>query len=99
MGVLAQDADLLLHESYSRAGLERYAALGTPERRERLLDRLPHTHSDLREVARIAQDAGVKRLILTHILPTEVDADMANEAAEIYTGDLVIARDGMTFDI
>jgi ribonuclease BN (tRNA processing enzyme) len=99
MGVLARDADVLLHESYSSAGLERYAALGTPERQERILARLPHTHSDLRGVARIAQDAGVKRLILTHILPTEVDADMAKEAAEIFTGDLVIARDGMTFDI
>ncbi len=99
MSVMAKDADLLLHESYSRAGLERYAALGTPERQERILSRLPTTHSDLRGVARIAQDAGVKRLVLTHILPTEIDADMAKEAADIYTGDLVIARDGMVFEI
>jgi ribonuclease BN (tRNA processing enzyme) len=99
MTVLARDADLLLHESHSRAGLERYAALGTPERRERLLDRLPKTHSGLPEVARIAQEAGAKRLVLTHILPTEVEADMAREAAQLYTGDLTIARDGLVLEI
>jgi ribonuclease BN (tRNA processing enzyme) len=99
MGALARNADLLLHECHSRAGLERYAALGSPERRERILARLPTVHSDVREVARIAQDAGVKRLVLTHILPTEIEADLAKEAAAIYSGELVIARDGLVLEI
>jgi ribonuclease BN (tRNA processing enzyme) len=99
MAVLARDTDLLLHECHSRAGLERYAALGSPERRERMLARLPMVHSNVSEVARIAQDAGVKRLVLTHILPTEIEADMAKEASAIYTGALTVARDGLVLEI
>lgn len=99
MGVLAKDADLLLHECYTAAGLERYASTGTEERRRRLMERMPQNHSDLRQVATIAEEAGVKRLVLTHILPTEIEADIAKEAADIYTGDLVIARDGLSLDI
>jgi ribonuclease BN (tRNA processing enzyme) len=98
MTALAKDAGLLLHECYTRAGLERYAASGSEERRQRLLERLPATHSDVREVARIAQDAGVKRLVLTHILPTEDDAEIAKIAAESYTGDLTVGRDGLVFE-
>jgi len=99
MSALARDCDVLLHECFSRAGLERYAALGTPERQERILARLPKVHSDLREVAQIAEDAGAHRLVLTHILPTEVEADLAQEAASIYNGNLTIARDGLVLEI
>jgi ribonuclease BN (tRNA processing enzyme) len=99
MGVLARDAGLLLHECYSAAGLERYASTGSEERRKRLLERLPATHSDLRGVAKIAEDAGVDRLVLTHILPTEVESELVEVASAIYNGDLVVGRDGMSLDI
>jgi ribonuclease BN (tRNA processing enzyme) len=99
MMVLARDADVLLHESYTYAALDRYASTGTEERRKRLLARLPTTHSDLREVAQIAEDAGVKRLVLTHILPTEVESEMVEVASAIYKGDLIIGRDGMALEI
>jgi ribonuclease Z len=99
MTVLAKDADLLLHECYSPAGLERYASSGTEERRKRLLERLPTTHSDVREVAKMAQDAGAKRLVLTHLLPTEDAAEVAEIAAKTYKGDLTVGSDGLVFEI
>jgi len=99
MTSLAAGTDLLLHECFSMPALERYAALRTPEQAERLLARLPNTHSNVRDVARIARDAGVKRLVLTHILHTEIEADLAKAAAEFYSGDLVIARDGLVLEI
>jgi len=99
MCVLARDSDLLLHESYSRAGLERYAAQGSKEREARLLERLPHTHSELRGVAAIARDSGTKHLVLTHILPTEDEAEMEKVARESYSGKLTLARDGMVIEI
>jgi ribonuclease BN (tRNA processing enzyme) len=95
---LAARADLLLHECFSTAGLRRYAELRTPEQAERLLARLPNTHSNIRDVARIAQDAGVRRLVLTHILQTEVEADLRAEAAAIYSGEVVIGRDGLVLE-
>jgi ribonuclease Z len=99
MAGLARDADLLLHECYSLAGLERYVSQVTPERRERIMSRLPTTHSNLQDVARIAEDAGVKRLVLTHLLPTEIEADLLKEASGIYSGEVVVARDGLVLDI
>jgi ribonuclease BN (tRNA processing enzyme) len=98
MHVLARGADLLLHEGYTPAGLERYASRGTPDRYKRLMERLPGTHSDLREVARIAQEANVKRLVLTHILPTEVEADMAELVSQTYTGNLTVGHDGLRIE-
>jgi ribonuclease BN (tRNA processing enzyme) len=99
MSELAAGTDLLLHECYSPAGLERYAALRKPEARQRILERLPITHSEVSEVARIARDTGVPRLVLTHILPTEYEDHLLKLASQFYKGEIVIARDGLTLEI
>jgi ribonuclease Z len=96
---LAKDADLLLHEAYSLPGLDRYASGGSEERYHRIMTHLPTIHSDVREVARIATDAGAARLVLTHILPTEDDAMMQSEAAGLYNGELTLGQDGLSFEI
>jgi ribonuclease BN (tRNA processing enzyme) len=96
---LAAGADLLLHECFSRPGLERYAALRSPEAAERVLQRIPMTHSEVTDVARIAAAARVPRLVLTHILPTEIEEDLRDAASQFYEGELVIARDGLTIDV
>jgi ribonuclease BN (tRNA processing enzyme) len=99
MSELAAGTDLLLHECYSPAGLERYAALRRPEARQRVLERLPITHSEVSEVARIARDTGVPRLLLTHILPTEYEDDLLSIASQFYKGETIIARDGLSLEI
>jgi ribonuclease BN (tRNA processing enzyme) len=96
---LAKGADLLLHEAFSLPGLDRYASGGSEERYHRIMTHLPTIHSDVREVASIANDAGAERLILTHILPTEDDELMEKEAAAIYKGDLAVGRDGLSIEI
>jgi ribonuclease Z len=99
MSELAAGADVLLHECFSMPGLERYAALKKPEDAERVLARLPTTHSEVSEVARIATEAGVPRLVLTHILPTEDEAYLRATASSFFKGELIIAHDGLTLDI
>lgn len=96
---LAQGADVLLHECFSRAGLDRYAAMRRPAAAERVRERIPLTHSEVTDVARIAAAAGVSRLVLTHILPPENDADLIAEASKFFKGDVLVARDGLTLDI
>jgi ribonuclease BN (tRNA processing enzyme) len=96
---LSTGADLLLHECFSRAGLDRYAALRGPEAAARVRERIPLTHSELSGVARIAEAAGVPRLVLTHILRTENDADLLAEASKFYSGEIIVARDGLTLDV
>jgi ribonuclease Z len=82
----ARGADLLVHE----------ATFGGDE-----LERAKETgHSTAAEAARLARDAGVRRLILTHISPryTRDAPELLAEALAIFPN-TVIARDGMTVDV
>ncbi|MEO5715932.1 MAG: MBL fold metallo-hydrolase, partial [Luteolibacter sp.] len=51
-------------------------------------------HGSANDVATMAAKAGVKRLVLTHIAPGEVDEEATLKAARsIYQGEVVVARD------
>jgi ribonuclease Z len=83
----ARGADLLVHDS----------TFGDAEqaRAEETL------HSTAREAARVARDAGVARLVLTH-LSTRYDheyATLAAQAREEYQGALDVAADGMVIEV
>jgi len=82
----ARSADLLVHE----------ATFGGDE-----LERARETgHSTAAEAARVALEAGVRRLVLTHISPryTRDAPELLAEAVAIFPN-TVIARDGMTVEV
>lgn len=47
----------------------------------------------------IAQKAGVKKLVLTHLYPECEKVDLIAQAGKIFTGPIVVAEDLMTFEI
>lgn len=83
----AKDADLLIHES-TFSDDEQARALETH-------------HSTAREAGRVAREAGVRRLVLTH-LSSRHDTDpgkLLTQAREEYKGPLEVAYDGLTLEL
>ncbi len=83
----AKDADLLVHESTF-----------SDDEQERALET---RHSTAREAARVAREAGVRRLVLTH-LSSRHDTDpgrLLTQAREEYKGPVEVAFDGLTVEL
>jgi len=58
-------------------------------------------HSTAREAAQVAKMAGVRMLALTHFSArfSRDTGELAREAREVYTGPLVMAKDGLEIDV
>lgn len=50
-------------------------------------------------VARIASEADVERVVLTHLSPEAERLDLVSEVASGYGGEVIVAEDGLTLDI
>ena len=50
-------------------------------------------------VARIASEAGVRRVVLTHIYPAADDLDLVTEVGRGFEGEILVAEDGLEFEV
>lgn len=96
---LAEGAGVLIHECFSWPGIERWLAEAPAATQVALSRGFSTTHSEVTEVARIAAEAGVATLVLTHFNPGESAAELAALAARHFAGEVIVAEDGLSIDI
>ena len=82
---LARDADVLLHDSTLAPGAEQEAT--------------QKGHSTSRQAAVLAKEAGVKRLVLTHISSRYTDARELLQGLEGLHDEVIVARDLMELSV
>ena len=93
----ARGADILVHEAMLRDGVERLVA--RTGNGARLREHLLASHTFVEDVGRIATDAGVRHLVLNHLIPADDpllgEADWIAAARKSWSGALTIGRDGL----
>ena len=102
----SKGADLLIHDALSRELLklakDAARAAGLHERAKIFSD-LPDYHASPGEAADAAREAGVRALVLTHIVPPlpmkALEGPFLGDSAERFGGPLWIARDGDLYSI
>jgi len=102
----SKDCDILIHEAMNARilnavlpGLKR-----ANPRQGALIEDLMEVHTSTIEVAEIAKEANVKKVVLTHLVPSiaPVEAQEKNFARgmdKIYSGPIVVGRDSMIFTV
>lgn len=99
---MAKGADVLVHEAMLLPQLEAYVrevlAAGRPEQVEIHMAHMRADHSPVEDVGRIAAEAGVKTLVLSHLTQGDrkiTDDEWRAPAAKHFKGEILVAHDLM----
>lgn len=105
LGDFAQGADLLVQDTCvgpfdgtNSADNQIWNRFATADH-ESVRSFLRKTHCDAREAGKIASQAEVDTLVLSHLLPYRDGTKMIESASEEFMGDIVFAEDGMEFNL
>lgn len=90
---LARDADVLVHEAVY---LPYYRDRGLPED---FIHHLAESHTEPAGAGRVARQAGVRHLVLSHLAGVAEDEEWAAPARAEYDGQVTVAADGQVFPI
>jgi ribonuclease BN (tRNA processing enzyme) len=92
---LARGADVLVHEALYPAGVDRLVA-GVPNASSLRQSILSH-HTSAEDAGRVAQAAGVKTLVLSHLVPADdpaiTDQMWIDAARTHYAGKIIVGKD------
>jgi ribonuclease BN (tRNA processing enzyme) len=94
---LARGADVLVHEALYRPGIERTVAKAPNA--SRLLEHVVRSHTTVEDAGKLAAAAGVKTLVLSHLVPADdplvTERDWIEAARKHFKGEVILARDLM----
>ena len=100
---MANGADVLVHEAINKELLNRFRGKVIEQGGERLskmMDEMMEYHSDVNDVAEMAAKAGVKKLVLTHLVPSIPESRIAERffvqgVKSKFKGELIVGADLM----
>jgi ribonuclease BN (tRNA processing enzyme) len=99
---MAKGADVLVHETMYVPAVENYIkdqiAKGRPVRFDAFMAHMKADHTPSEDVGRIAQEAGVKTLVLSHLTPaidSITDETWRAPVAKYFKGEIIVGRDLM----
>jgi ribonuclease BN (tRNA processing enzyme) len=99
---MAKGADVLVHETMYLQAVEAYIkdqiAKGRPVKFEPFMAHMKADHTPIEDVGRIAQKAGVKTLVLSHLTPaldSISDDTWRAPAAKYFKGEIIVGKDLM----
>ena len=102
VAVLAKGADVLVHEAMYVPAVEQYirheVAKGRPVKVEDFMAHMKADHTPVEDVGRIAQEAGVKTLVLSHLTPaidSISDDTWRAPASKYFKGEIIVGKDLM----
>lgn len=98
---LARGANVLVHEVLVLDDDGIVSALGKP-RGDPLVEHVLRSHTRFRDVGRIAAEAGVKTLVLSHLVPGDASFDREAMLAEIrksFSGEVIVGEDLMKLEL
>ncbi|ONK11221.1 MBL fold metallo-hydrolase [Streptomyces sp. MP131-18] len=97
---LASGADYLVHECVDAAYIDEIVSVFPPDQREFMRMALLQGHTTIEQVGRdVAEPAGVKNLVLTHLVPADPGPEHWLPAAEGYSGRLIVGEDLMQLGV
>ncbi len=96
---LAKGADILVHEVIVTSVVNRLFPPPRSVADEGLMQHLLNAHTRVEEVGGIAEAAGVKKLVLSHIVPGNATREQLLPAGKGFSGELVIGRDLMQIGV
>jgi ribonuclease BN (tRNA processing enzyme) len=102
VATMAKGADVLVHEAMYVPEVEQYVrgqiAKGRPVKLEDFMAHMKADHTPVEDVGRIAQEAGVKTLVLSHLTPvidSITDDTWRAPVAKYFKGEIIVGKDLM----
>jgi ribonuclease BN (tRNA processing enzyme) len=93
MVTLAAGADVLVHEVIDEQWVQRLYGGSQSPVAQALIAHHTTAHTSIPDVGRVAQKAGVECLVLNHLAPSQIDNPRWHEAAEHFSGRLIVGND------
>jgi len=99
---VAQGVDLLIHDALSKGALLAMIDVTQEAGRDRVAQVMTDVmdyHADMQKLEIMSEQAGVKQLVLYHLVPTPVNGLLMRIWQRGLSSSTLIANDGMTFEL